>query len=431
VPFRLLCIALAMLVAALAACGADEPKAPKRCNGSKAACDKPLDQVVFPATHNSFAASEQPGWRFADQRYGIERQLDDGIRALLTDVHFGVADPARGIVRTDLRAEGADRNKVAQAIGTEALHVADRVAGRIGAGEVRGTSAPYLCHTLCELGAEPLDQELGVIKRFMDKHPDEVLVVIVEDYVPPATIEQAFDRAGLLRQTATLNRGAPLPTLAKLIEDDHRLVVLAEDNGGAPSWYLRAFAFIQDTPLGARRPRQLSCARYRGDAASPILMLNHWLNLFPPSRAAERTIGLAPALRRRIAACAEERGRRPGIVAVDFYEQTAVVRVARAQRPAVNTPATWPRSRSSTVEGGARGTGTWSCPSCGAAVTTRWRSIFRATTSRPTGRRTRAPSSTRSLSAATSSSSAIRWAASRRRSSARGSRSTCWCSSRR
>jgi hypothetical protein len=59
-------------------------------------------------------------------------------------------------------------------------------------------------------------------------------------------------------------------------------------------------------------------------------MLNHWLNLFPPSRAAERPLGLAPALRRRISECTEERGRWPGIVAVDFYEQTAVVRVARA-----------------------------------------------------------------------------------------------------
>ena len=72
-----------------------------------------LDQVVFPATHNSYAASDQPGWRFAPQRYGIGRQLDDGIRGLLIDVHFGVRDPATGVVRTDLRAEGSDRNKVA------------------------------------------------------------------------------------------------------------------------------------------------------------------------------------------------------------------------------------------------------------------------------------------------------------------------------
>ena len=47
-----------------------------RCNGTRALCDRRLDEVVFPATHNSFGASEQAGWRFANQRYGIARQLD-------------------------------------------------------------------------------------------------------------------------------------------------------------------------------------------------------------------------------------------------------------------------------------------------------------------------------------------------------------------
>ncbi len=71
------------------------------CNGAAALCGRRLDEVVFPGTHNSFAASEEPGWRFASQRYGISRQLDDGIRALLLDVHYGVYDPATGHVRTD------------------------------------------------------------------------------------------------------------------------------------------------------------------------------------------------------------------------------------------------------------------------------------------------------------------------------------------
>src|SRR4051794_14692707 len=92
VSFRMVCVVLAILVLSLAACGSGGSNAPSSCNDSKAACDKPLNKVVFPATHNSFAASEQSGWRFADQRYGIGRQLDDGIRAFLIDVHFGVAD---------------------------------------------------------------------------------------------------------------------------------------------------------------------------------------------------------------------------------------------------------------------------------------------------------------------------------------------------
>jgi hypothetical protein len=109
------------LVVCLAARGSDEPHATTSCNGSEAACEKPLNEIVFPATHNSYAASDEPGWHFANQRYGIARRLADGIRAFLIDVHFGVQDPARGIVRTDFRAEGADRNKVAKQIGPRAL----------------------------------------------------------------------------------------------------------------------------------------------------------------------------------------------------------------------------------------------------------------------------------------------------------------------
>lgn len=309
----------------------DQPAAraaPSSCNGAAALCARRLDQVVFAATHNSYAASSEPGWYFANQRYAITRQLDDGIRALLIDVHFGVKDAGRDVVRTDLRAEGSDRNKVAQVVPARALRVADRVAGRVGLGALNGTPQPYLCHTLCELGAEPLDQELEVIRRFLDAHPNQVLLVIVEDYVPPATIERAFAKVGLLRYVATLDRDEPMPTLGELIGRDRRLVVFAEKDGGSPAWYMPAFSFIQDTPLGARRPSALSCERARGEQTSPLLLINHWLETFPPLPVLEAPIGRAAALRRRITQCESERGAEGAIVAVDFYEQTALVKVA-------------------------------------------------------------------------------------------------------
>jgi hypothetical protein len=298
------------------------------CNGPPGLCGKRLNEVVFAGTHNSFAAAAEPGWHFANQRYGIARQLDDGIRALLIDVHFGLRDPSSGRVRTDLRAEGSDRNKVAQVVPASALRLADRLAGRVGRALPAGAPVPYLCHTLCELGAEPLDQELGVLRTFLEHHPRQLLIVIVEDYIPPATIESSFEKAGLLKYVATLNRRAAPPTLGTLIAAGHRLVVFAEEKGGAPSWYMPAFSFIQDTPLGARLPSRLSCARFRGEPDSPILLMNHWVDTFPPQPALNRPIAGAEALRRRITRCEAERGRRAGIVAVDFYEQSQVVQMA-------------------------------------------------------------------------------------------------------
>jgi len=299
------------------------------CNGSPALCARPLNEVVFPGTHNSFAASTEPGWYFANQTYPIARQLQEGIRAFLIDIHYGVYDPATRRVRTDLTAEGSDRNKVAQQLPPSALRVADRVAGGIGLGTLNGNPEPYLCHTLCELGAEPLDRELDVLATFLNQHPDQVLVVIVEDYVPPATINQAFAAADLTRYVATLKLHAPLPTLGELIKSGHRLVVFAEVKGGSPTWYMPAFSYIQDTPLGAVHPGQLSCARYRGDKDSPMLLLNHWIPPFPPSPTINAQIGRAAFLRARILRCTGERHTSGAIVAVDFYQRTAVVKVAQ------------------------------------------------------------------------------------------------------
>jgi hypothetical protein len=299
------------------------------CNGAAALCGRHLGEVVFAGTHNSFAASAEPGWYFASQRYGIARQLDDGIRALLLDVHIGVYDPATGRVRTDLRAEGSDRNKVAERVPARALRVADRIAGRVGGGTLEGTPEPYLCHTLCELGADPLDRELESIRSFLERHPDQVLIAIVEDYVPPATIARAFEQAGLTPFLATLDRRQPLPTLGTLIARGQRLVVFAEEQGGSPAWYMPAFSFIQDTPLGATRPDQLSCKRYRGEADSPLLLINYWIPPFPPSPSLNAAIGRAAFLRGRVERCLQKRQSRGAIVAVDFYQRTSVIDVAK------------------------------------------------------------------------------------------------------
>jgi hypothetical protein len=266
---------LAVLV--LAGCSTSKARtaaAPSSCNDAANLCERRLNEVVFPGTHNSMAASDEPGWYFANQRYGISRQLDDGIRALLIDVHFGVYDAATGRVRTDLGAEGSDRNKVAKLVPPAALRVADRVAGRVGVGTLSGKPGLYLCHTLCELGAPP-------------------------------------------------------PTLGALIARGQRLVVFAEEKGGTPAWYMPAFSFIQDTPLGATRPDQLSCKRYRGEKHSPLLLINHWIPPFPPSPSLNAAIGREAFLRARIKRCQAQDGAKGAIVAVDFYQRTSVVKVAR------------------------------------------------------------------------------------------------------
>ena len=114
-----------------------------------------------------------------------------------------------------------------------------------------------------------------------------------------------------------------------MIASKRRLVVFAEEQGGSPAWYMPGFSFIQDTPLGATRPDQLSCKRYRGEGHGPLLLINHWIPPFPPSPSLNARIGRAAFLRGRIERCVKQRGVKGAIVAVDFYQRTSVVDVAQ------------------------------------------------------------------------------------------------------
>jgi hypothetical protein len=92
---------------------------------------------------------------------------------------------------------------------------------------------------------------VGVLRNFLQRHPSEVLIVILEDYVAPNASAIALAKAGLDPYLLTLKQGAPLPTLGSLVAGNRRLVVFAEEKGGSPAWYTPAFSFIQDTPLRA------------------------------------------------------------------------------------------------------------------------------------------------------------------------------------
>ena len=296
------------------------------CNGSRAYCDLRLDHYTFAGTHNSFSAGQEPGWLIPNQRFGIARQLDDGIRAFLLDVHYG--EQTDQLVRTDLKAEGMDRNKVTRAIGADNVATADRLVARTGAGTLRGRRELFLCHTLCELGAEPALDQMRAYDRWLAGHPGEVLLFILEPYVPPSEIADLFRRSGLIDDVWTLDRQAPLPTLGELVAADRRLLVFTEADGGAPAWYMTAWSFFQDTPLGATKPSELRCRRERGDADSPLLLVNHWIDTFPPSPSRNREIGGA-FLERQLARCERAREMQPNVVAVDFHQNSGVVAAAR------------------------------------------------------------------------------------------------------
>jgi hypothetical protein len=291
------------------------------CNGSVSLCELRLNEAVFAGTHNSFSAADSPGWFLANNRRTIPRQLQDGIRLFLIDAHWGVEDD-RGRVRTDFRAEGRSKNRVAKSLPPNVLKAAERLAGRLGAGEASGERDVWLCHTVCELGATRMLDSLEEIRKFLEANRGEVVILFVEDYVPPAEIAKVFERAGLDRYVTGLDRDEPLPTLGSLVRRNKRVIVLAEKSAdGSVPWYLDGFSFVQDTPLGATKVRELSCRRERGDADSPFLMLNHWADLFPPRVGPNVPFQTERAVVGRAHRCARDRGVPVSLIAVDHYEQ--------------------------------------------------------------------------------------------------------------
>ena len=228
--------------------GTEAPAQPvTACNGAAALCDRPLDEVALPATHNSMSVP-LPGWYSAEQERPIGGQLEDGIRGLLLDTHYGDR-LASGRVRTYFGSAEQRREAATEdAVSPEAISSALRLRERLGfRGE--GTRGMYLCHSFCELGATPLADGLDDIHEFLATHPAEVVVVINQDYVTPADFVEAIDDAGLTRYAATLG-AQPWPTLRSMIESGQRLVLMAENHAGAAPWYQLAYERLtQETPF--------------------------------------------------------------------------------------------------------------------------------------------------------------------------------------
>lgn len=293
------------------------------CNGAAALCDRRLDEVVLAGTHNAMASADIATWLFPQQERWIATQLADGVRALLIDVHYGT--PVGGRVRSELD-RGDMLARARRVLGPEGTAAAMRIRDRLVGGR-EGPRGLYLCHAFCELGATPLDSGLRAVRDFLIQHPNEVIVLVIEDHVPPRDLAGAFEASGLAR--FVYRRSAPRwPTLREMIARDERVVALIESGRAGVPWLRPAFAVLQETGYSFASARDtLSCAPNRGGTSGSLFELNHWIETTPaprPSNAA--LLNAYEALLERARRCERERGRRVNILAVDFYRTGELMR---------------------------------------------------------------------------------------------------------
>jgi hypothetical protein len=313
------------------------------CNGSATLCARRINEVVFPATHNSMSATGE-GFRFANQATGIAAQLRGGIRGLLIDTHPGVRTD-RGVY-TVLSRDKKSREKIEAAIGSKATLVAEGI--RAGLNYRGGAPAVYLCHGYCEIGASPAIEQFEVIRDFLVDHPGEVLLISVEDGTSPRAFARAVEQSGLL---PLVWQGSfdPLPTLGAMVSSDHRVLFMVEENPGDVPWLHAQFELTQETRYDFRDTAQLlgsgGCARNRGPSTAPLFLLNMFVDSFPPTTKAPEVLNQTNTIVEHARACSRVRHRVPNLIAVDQWQLGNVVSAARelneqpATAPAPGAPA--------------------------------------------------------------------------------------------
>lgn len=294
------------------------------CNGHPEYCSRTYDNITQIGTHDSAFYGVMPS---NDQNVDVTTQLNAGVRFLQAQTH-----------RTAI------------------------------------TKQLSMCHTSCaEDDAGPLEGYLITVKKWLDKHPNEVLTLLLTngDYLDVGAFDEVFIRSGILKHAyippsaatpsppSRRRRDTPpsssppaaappvttppdphvWPTLQQMITSSHRLVIFL-DYGASPAtipYILDEFTHFWETPFDVTTPFFPSCSIDRPSTTAAQLteveqrmyIVNHYLDteflgvVVPDRRDAGRTNawdgegGVGAHVQR----CESQHGgKTPRVVLVDYFD---------------------------------------------------------------------------------------------------------------
>ncbi|MGM1079366.1 phospholipase [Streptomyces sp. H28] len=265
-----------------------------------------LDQVTFLTAHNAYANGVDGGFAppfvnlFPNQTRGIERQLADGVRGFMLDIHQ--------------TPDGA-----------------------------------ILCHNSCTLVSRPvaLWVDLQRIVDFLRSHPDQFVTVFLEDYVDQEVLRAELARVDgladvLYRPDRTGVRENGWPTMAELTAAGKRLLIFtdrtrASDAAGGVTrdtfgvMYQREWTVENYWSMGSGAgASDWSCYSRWYDAGTtlpltrtepgfrPLFVMNHFRDVPLTSTAGTDNGKLADRARRF---CEPAARKKPTYLAVDHYDR--------------------------------------------------------------------------------------------------------------
>ena len=294
------------------------------CNGYLELCPMPINQIVWPASHNAMSSTAYDFFS-AEHILTVAEQLNAGNRFLMLDAYYGYDD--HGLVRTNL-AGGISKDELRKERGADAVRELDRLNALTGVADTSGKKQDvYFCHDFCELGAVPAVKVFEDVNAFLDRNLTDVVILDLEDYVKPADVKRALQESGLWDRVYRLKPGEPIPTLLDLVdpknpdatENPRRVILMSEKHGGEAKWLPGTYALSQETPFTFTSVNQFSCAPNRGKTDKPFFIVNHWLRPNgPPDPGEANQVNSTRTLTKRMQTCITERGALPNALAVDF-----------------------------------------------------------------------------------------------------------------
>ena len=235
------------------------------------------DQITWLCTHNAMNSADA-GWKAPNQTHTITAQLNNGVRALMLDIHR-------------------------QDSGLVLRH------------------GPPIARML---GYQPLPKALEEIRAFMQKDQKAIVTLILESYAPAKEVAQAITDAKLGSLCHTQNPGKPWPTLASMRSSGKRLVILSdrvEKGTSAPGWYMHVWQHCWETDWVAKNKDHLLQAKpRRGKQSNQLFILNHFITRTLPSKELSKAANTNPFLINRINKVRKDFGKKPNFLVLDFYE---------------------------------------------------------------------------------------------------------------
>eukprot|EP00592_Proboscia_alata_P005791 CAMPEP_0194373536 /NCGR_PEP_ID=MMETSP0174-20130528/22019_1 /TAXON_ID=216777 /ORGANISM="Proboscia alata, Strain PI-D3" /LENGTH=454 /DNA_ID=CAMNT_0039152695 /DNA_START=309 /DNA_END=1673 /DNA_ORIENTATION=+ len=257
-----------------------KPNAPC-CNGVTQNCDKRVNEVIFPTSHNAMS-SAAAGWLSPNNFFNMSASYEIGIRGLLIDMHL-------------------DNGEIC------------------------------FCHGLCSFGKTEASVELNLIKKFLDNNPNEVFIMFIEDHSEAIQgILNALDLAGL-SDMAYARTKTQWPKMSALVETNKRIMLFhqtgyegcVEAGVKCPEYFMDAFSNTFDTAYQYDDVEDIAhdCDLLdRGTfATGNLFVMNHFITNPVASPSFAHAVNWNPILKDRIIECSKTLGVVVNMPAVDFW----------------------------------------------------------------------------------------------------------------